>query len=280
MIQKISKSLLVLALLAMGQTLTACTNSQFLKAMDLSVTEQNNDAYINLSTEVSLGNIAIASAQIAITDPNTKVEYGQIAFSTAADGNQQVTLSLNETAVTAGSTSLGNTLPNGRVIPTGTGVNTAGLIGIPVLNNSMVYVGGDLKTKIVIGMAVTISAFDSLSVIGNSNIFFQGTFNTSLSGLAGLYTSTTPNQSGIAIFAEYTAPTTTTVPATPVTAAAASAKVLVSNKTSTPTTTTIAASGKFSSKQYNTKYTDGADTNGEQTAYSYFYGKKRVVKVQ
>jgi len=270
----IQKAQYLAGLVFLVQSMTACSNSQFLKSMSLSVTDQNNQSFINLTTEVAMGNIALAELTIPITDPKNGKELGSVALQTAADGNQEIVLSVNSTAVLSGNASLGSTLPNGRAIPGATGVSTSALVGIPVLNNSVVYVGGDMKAHIIVGMAITIQAFDTLSVIGNSNIFFQETFNTSLSGLAGLYTSTTPDQSGIAVFAEYTAPATTT---TTTAVAAVASKALLSSEAASPA---ISVSGKVGSHQYNTKITEGSSTSGEQTAYNFFYGEKQVVRPQ
>jgi len=253
----IQKAQYLAGLVFLVQSMTACSNSQFLKSMSLSVTDQNNQSFINLTTEVAMGNIALAELTIPITDPKNGKELGSVALQTAADGNQEIVLSVNSTAVLSGNASLGSTLPNGRAIPGATGVSTSALVGIPVLNNSVVYVGGDMKAHIIVGMAITIQAF-----------------NTSLSGLAGLYTSTTPDQSGIAVFAEYTAPATTT---TTTAVAAVASKALLSSEAASPA---ISVSGKVGSHQYNTKITEGSSTSGEQTAYNFFYGEKQVVRPQ
>ena len=147
------------------------------------------------------------------------------------------------------------------------------MVAIPVLSDSRVYVGGDLKTSIQVGFALTIAAFDSLSVIGNSNIFFSEAFNTSLSGVAGIYSGTVAGTSGLAVFAKYTAPTATT----PATTTVTTANMRAMSLSTSPTVANISVSGKLASNKANTVINEGASQNGEQTVYNYFYGQKRVV---
>jgi hypothetical protein len=267
-----TKAKLLVSLAIVAQALSACSGSQFLKSMDLSVTQQNSDSFINLSTEVAMGNISLAQATITIKDPNDPTkELGSIGMDTAADGNQTFTLSLDATTITKGDATLGSTLPNGRALPSAVGGT---MLGLSVLNDSRVYVGGDLKSTILVGFALTISAFDSLSVIGNSNIFFAETFNTSLSGVAGIFSGTTAGTSGLAVFAKYTAPAAAAPAPTTLTANARELSL------STAPVATISVSGKVSGKKANTVINEGASQGGEETVYNYFYGKKRVVSPQ
>jgi hypothetical protein len=87
MIQKM-KWLVGLSMIA--QSLTACSNSSFLKSMSLSVSEQNSQDFINLTTEVSMGNISLTELTLPIYDPNTQVQLGEIDLNSAADGNEEI----------------------------------------------------------------------------------------------------------------------------------------------------------------------------------------------
>jgi len=79
-------------------------------------------------------------------------------------------------------------------------------MGIPILNESVVYIGGDLKSSLVIGAALTLSGIDAATsrLPIAANAFFSQAFNSRLTGVAGVYTSPDPNQSGIAVFARFT----------------------------------------------------------------------------
>ena len=78
-------------------------------------------------------------------------------------------------------------------------------MGVNILNSSRVYVGGDLKTAVYAGVALTIPGLDQVmsQIPTPANIFYQGTFQNVL-GIAGIYTSPSQSQSGIAVFGKYT----------------------------------------------------------------------------
>lgn len=266
---KTTRTLTGLFLLA--QSLSACSNSQFLKGMSLSVTQVNSEEYINVSTQVSMGNIALAELTIPIQDPHSGVNLGSIALESSPGGIQTITLSLNASSVTNGNSSLGMTLPNGRTLPSAVGAVSGDIVGIPVLSQSRVYVGGDLKSSMIVGFALSISAFDSISVIGNSNIFFQQTFNSSLSGVAGLFTGASPNQSGLAVFARYTAPAAVPGPIHVLAAKTA-------GRSQDPIA--ISTSGKLAKHAANTVLNDDMSSSNEQKVYNFMYGETQVVRPQ
>ena len=287
------KTVLSLALATTSSSsLTACSkNSQFLKSMDLSVTEKNNTSFVNLSAEVDLGNISIDGLQIPILDPHTQTEVGSVSLSAATSGKELVTLSLDAASLLHGDASLGATLPNGRALPSSIGAQTGSVFAIPILNYSRVYIGGDLKSSIVVGVALAVQALDNVtgSVGLNSNIFFSQAFNSSLTGVAGIYASGTAHQNGIAVFGRYTAPAASSVPAsTPIpevvtadsglnTTAPIQIKRVSSFATESASVTTISVSGKTPLQTGNTVLNDGMSNQGEQRLYQYFYGKKRTV---
>ena len=202
------KTVGAIAILSMG--LGACGNKppQFLKTVDLSVTQQNNDSFVNLTAEVNLGKASSQSITIPILDPKTGLSVGQVAFGPAADGNEQIAVSVDATTLGHADPTLGSTLPNGLPLPLGLVIPQGGLSALPILTDSRIYIGGDLKTNIVVGAALTIPQVDSvIKGIGiPGNLFFSQTFNANLFGLAGLYLSPDPNESGLAVFGEYTFP--------------------------------------------------------------------------
>ena len=277
----------VLTFILMGSTLSACANSQFLRAMNVTVTEQNSENFVNLSAEVDLGNLAIDGLTIPVVDPHNNLNIGKVTFGAAPSGKELITVSLDATSMLHADPTLGSTLPNGRALPSSLGVAAGEMLAIPVLNYSRVYIGGDLKSTIVIGAAFGIKALDQpLGTIGlNSNIFFAQNFSPILSGVAGIYASPTANENGIAVFGKYTAPTTTTTgtatsvsiaSAAPAMAAKTQARMMVaSNAPVAP----ISASG-VTGAGGNTVINDQMSSSGEQKVYSTFYGKKRKVTPQ
>jgi len=209
--KSITKQTLAMGLLAFSFTagLSACktgtTATTFLNAMDLSVTQSNNQSYINLTATLNLGNVSLQGIQVNVQDPKTKQDVGTLSFSQLSNGQNQIALNVNASVIANADATLGSTLPNGNAVPLVLG--TGNMLGIPVLSNSIIYLGGDLKQSIYAGVALGIPGLDQvMSDIGLPlNIFFSGNFGTNLLGVAGLYTSSTVAQNGIAVFGEYNA---------------------------------------------------------------------------
>lgn len=68
--------------------------------------------------------------------------------------------------------------------------------------------GGDLKSTIIAGAAISVPALDSVMQSNPLplNLFFAYPFSPEVSGVAGLYTSPTAHQNGIGIFAKKVIP--------------------------------------------------------------------------
>ena len=193
----------------MGTTsLTACSGSnsgaQFLKTLDVSVTETNNVSYVNLSAGVNLGSVQLGSESFSIADPSTGEPAGSISFADT-NGIGQITVQVNADLINHGDAALGGTLPNGSNTPLLLNTTPGEVVGINATNVARIYLGGDLKTKILLGVAANIPGLSSVtSKLGiASNIFFSVPFNAELTGVAGIYTSTDASENGIAVFGEY-----------------------------------------------------------------------------
>ncbi len=245
--------------------------------MNVTVTEQNSESYVNLSAEVDLGNLSIDNLTIPVADPHNNLNIGQISFGTAASGKELITISLDASSMLHADPTLGSTLPNGRPLPSAVGMPAGEMFAIPVLNYSRVYIGGDLKNTIAIGAAFSLKALDNpMSSIGlNSNIFFSQTFSPILSGVAGVYASPNANQNGIAVFGRYTAPTNTGTSLM----ASTSTEVGMFSKVQAQKTVPVTASG-VTGAAGNTVVNDQMSSSGEQKVYNTFYGKKRRVSPQ
>jgi len=200
---------LVTGMLAMS--LAACktsttTTTNFLQTVDLAVTQSNNESFISLSADFNLGNVSLAELQIPVTDPKTNQNIGTIGFSQLPSGASQISLNVNASLIANADGTLGSTMPNGNPVPLVLGAPTGGLLGINVDTNSRIYLGGDLKTKVYAGVAVAIPGLAAVmsKISAPANIFFSGTFNTNILGVAGVYGSNVAAENGIAVFGEYT----------------------------------------------------------------------------
>jgi hypothetical protein len=195
---------------------TACdsssTSSSFLSNADIGVVTVNGVSNIQMSSVFNLGNVSLAELTIPVTDPKTQQTVGTVSFSQLTGGQAKITLDVATSLLNSGDADLGLLLPNGRSVPGILGATQRGdLFGVNILQNSRVYVGGDLKTGVTAGVALTIPALDSVmgSLSTAANIFFTENYGTSIMGVGGIFGSATAGQSGIAVFAKYTAPAAT-----------------------------------------------------------------------
>ncbi len=193
------------------------TALKFFETMDMSVTTTSGQSFINLSSTFDLGNVSLAELSFDILDPKSKAVAGVVNFSTLPNGQAKITLSASTALIDHGDITSGMTLPNNAAIPALLGVQTNTLVGIPFANNSMVYVGGDLKTAVFAGVAVGISALGQVmsQLQVPANIFLSDTFSPTLLAVGGIYSSNIANQNGIAVFGKYTPPASMQMAAAP-----------------------------------------------------------------
>lgn len=244
--------------------LTACSGSnsgtQFLKSLNMSITQSGNASYVNLTANVDLGSVQFNAVSIGVVDPKTGNPVGSVTFGDT-NGVGQIGVSVNADLFTHGDASIGNSLPNGSPLPTLLNLTPGQSLGIDLSGGTRIYVGGDLKSKVFLGVAVAIPGLNSATsgISFPANIFFSVPFGTTTTGVAGLYTSPTAADNGVAVFGEY-------VPAvTPPLAAPA----------------TILNNPNFAQA----KAKDYADyenigRHNQKKLMNFFYGKKHVVKVQ
>lgn len=208
-----SKSALSLSAFSMSALmLTACsggsTSSQFLKNVSLAVSTQNNDSYLNLTSTFDLGgNVSLAEMDVTIVDPANQIPRGNVHFSQLPNGQGQITVGVNATLIAHADQALGQVLPNGKPLPLALGAHAGDVLGVKILEHSTVYLGGDTKTTAYAGVALGIVGFDQVmnQLQTAANVFFMGNFSNNVLGVGGIYGSSTPNESGIAIFGKYTA---------------------------------------------------------------------------
>ncbi|MBS1960161.1 MAG: hypothetical protein JST80_11860 [Bdellovibrionales bacterium] len=263
-------NLLLLAMVSIQ--LSACSKSNILKTLDVKVAERNNDQFITLSANLNLGNAVFDQLQIPIHDPKTGLEVGSLGLHAAADGSQQVLLGVNASVALHADPALGATLPNGREFPATLGVAAGEMLAFPILNYSRIYIGGDMKTRVFIGVALAVRALDGIANLAGmpANVFFGMQVNSNLYGVAGLYGSTQANQSGIAVFGRAQLQSATPAAEAPI--------VLTSAKSSTAKKST--STGLASQISNQAVDADTLHPRGERKVTNFFYGARRVIKIQ
>ena len=187
---------------------TGCNLNQnvAIRGVDLHTHEAAGDTYIDLEAIVSLGNLKLPNTDSSITDPKQHV-MGDFVIQHLDDGTSRIAISVNYNEASKIDNSLGKTLPNTRNTPTQLG-NEIQMVGIPVLQNSRLYVGGDPQNTFYAGFALDVPVFDHiLSQIPTPlNMFMLFPFSTEVFGVGGIYTSPQVGQNGFAVFAKKTQP--------------------------------------------------------------------------
>jgi len=193
-------------------SLSACNLNQniAIRGLDLSTSDSAGATYVNLEAIVSLGSLKLPSTNSAINNGNQQI--GEIAIQTLADGTSRVAVSVNYDEAMKMDPALGKTLPNSRDIPALLSNDTS-LIGIPVLQNSRVYIGGNPKGNLYAGIALNVPAFDHIlsQIPASLNLFLPFPFSSEIYGVAGIYSSPQVGQNGLAIFARYSAPSSSSI---------------------------------------------------------------------
>jgi len=266
------------SLILMSNTLAACSNNQFLKSMTVNVSTQNQQSFVNLSTELDLGNAVLDQVKIPVFDPRSQMQLGQISMGASSSGKQLITVSIDASSILHADPILGSTLPNGRALPGALGLKSGEVLAIPVLDHSRVYIGGDLKTSVVVGAAFSIPGLDGVmnAIPVASNIFFAQAFNSNLTGVAGIFGSQLPNQSGIAVFARFTPSVPLNIDVSP------KGPLVMAQLRMQPSTAPvirITSSGVTPKKKGN-QVVENVDTQSQQDLLGYFYGSKKVLTPQ
>ena len=216
--------------------LTACGSNQniTLKGVDVSTSEISGKTYVNMEAIVLLGNLQFPNLDVSIPNPTNQQSLGQMSLQHLSDGSNRLDLSIDYTEATRLNSGLGATLPNGREIPSSLGVGTSVLIGIPILQQSKIYIGGDLQKDLFLGAAIAIPAFDS--VLGSLklplNLFYTYPFSAEINAVGGIFSGSQAGQNGIALFVKRTNPDTIPAP-TPTTAPPIAIRNLASVSTTT-----------------------------------------------
>ena len=189
-------------------TLSACSLNQniAIKGVDMHSFDQGKTSFVDLETIVSLGNLKLPNSNISIKNPEEQ-EIGEVSVQHLDDGTSRVALRVNYEEMMKVEPTIGKTLPNGSDLSTILG-NKTPLIGINILKNSRVYVGGNINGTLYAGVALNLPAFDHIlsQMPMPLNQFRPVWFSKEVMGNTGIFSSPQKGQNGIAIFAKKTNP--------------------------------------------------------------------------
>jgi hypothetical protein len=192
------------ALIALSATACSPKDTVKLKGVDLGTHESDGRTYVDLEAIVLMGRLHFPNLEIPILAPSSLQTLGSVLLQPLDDGSNRLFVSVDLEAASAIDPVLGQTLPNGRELPRVLNPGSARMIGIPILQGSRIYVGGTLKSDLIVGAALGVPALDSVtqSIPIPLNLFFSYPFSPEVSGVAGLYSSPMQGQNGVGIFAK------------------------------------------------------------------------------
>jgi hypothetical protein len=194
-----------LALVASLAGLSACGTSgnQYVSNATLSTVTTNGVQYATLSATVSTANMILPSGAIGIVNPhNPTQDYGTVSFA-AGVGAQTTQISLNFDLSELANLPTGlsdPTLPNGLAIPLSGNYSHLATLALGSGGNSKIYFSVDTTTKTAfVGAAFAISQFNAGV---DANIFLPFNVGAGVTGVAGVFSGTAANTSGLAVFAD------------------------------------------------------------------------------
>ncbi|MBU6154522.1 MAG: hypothetical protein KGP28_09500 [Bdellovibrionales bacterium] len=177
-----------------------------LKGVDLGTHQSQGRTFVDLEAIVLMGRLHFPNLEVPIYHPGSMQNLGSVLLQPLDDGSNRLFVSVDYEAATSLDPTLGSTLPNGRELPRALNLGSVKMVGIPILEASRIYVGGNLKANLAVGVALGVPALDSVtqSIPIPLNLFFSYPFSPEVSGVAGLYSSPLRGRNGVGVFAKKT----------------------------------------------------------------------------
>lgn len=157
----------------------------------------NNDAWLSFAADVNLGAMSFASISVPVLHPRGQTPIGQLELISGLAGLNQLKISVNVSELADVQTSQ-VVLPNGNMIPLIANNQT---IAVNIGNGASVYLTISEKVA-AIGVAIPISAFDSIGRNLPGLNFFPIVNSGDVIATAGIFTGLNPGHNGIAVVAD------------------------------------------------------------------------------
>jgi hypothetical protein len=157
----------------------------------------NGDIWMSFAADLNLGAMQFASISVPVLHPRGQTQIGHLDLVSALGGVNQLKISVNVSELADVQTSAA-ALPNGNMVPL---LANNQVIAVNIGNGARIYLA--LSEKVTaIGVAVPISAFDSIGQSLPGLNFFPIVQTGDIIGTAGIFTGMNPGQSGIAVVAD------------------------------------------------------------------------------
>lgn len=177
----------------------SCGNapSNVLSGVKVETQTINEDIWMSFAADLNLGAMQFASISVPVLHPRGQTPIGQLELISGFTGQNQLKISVNVSELADVQTTTA-TLPNGNMVPL---IANNQVIAVNIGNGARVYLA--LSEKVTaIGVAVPISAFDSIGRSLPGLNFFPVVQNGDVIGTAGIFTGMNPGQNGIAVVAD------------------------------------------------------------------------------
>jgi hypothetical protein len=177
----------------------SCGNapSNVLTGVKVSTETRNGNVWLSFAADLNLGAMSFASISVPVLHPRGQTPIGQLDLTSGLNGVSNIKISVDVTELADVETSTA-TLPNGNMIPL---IANNQVIAVNIGNGARVYLAISEKVT-AIGVAVPISAFDSIGRTLPGLNFFPVVSSGDVIGTAGIFTGLNPGQSGIAVVAD------------------------------------------------------------------------------
>ena len=189
---------------ALAACLTACGGSSpFVVDASLRTFQQNDDLYLETSAIFNTGGLNLPSFEIPIPNPtNLSKPYGRVSLYPGFHKKAELILGFNLSSLT-GLSWVAPRLPNGSHLPIG-GLVENEVFTIPISGTSARAYVSSTPGRSLLGIAIPIREFMPIGgIAGNAGVFsvFR---SASWQGIAGVFTGSKPEGSGIAFFIDAT----------------------------------------------------------------------------
>lgn len=195
------KNLIVrtVTLVMMAFFVVSCGNapSNVLSGVKVGTENRNGDIWMSFAADMNLGAMQFASISVPVLHPRGQTPIGQLELTSGLAGVNQLKISVNVTELADVQTTSA-TLPNGNMIPL---IANNQVIAVNIGNGAKVYLAISEKVT-AIGVAVPISAFDSIGRTLPGLNFFPVVATGEVIGTAGIFTGMSAGQNGIAVVAD------------------------------------------------------------------------------
>lgn len=190
------KKILLLGLLSIF--FVSCGGSKpMVENVQVSTEHVDGDIWVDLTADLSIGDVTLPQASVPILLPKTGEEVGLLTLESSLDGSNSIVIELNVSD--AANLDLESVkLPNGASVPL---IGDRPVIAVPIGKGAEVYISLTSDSA-ALGVSIPIKSFDSIGEKVGTTALMPLFNKNDIVGAAGVYTSKTAGQNGFALVAD------------------------------------------------------------------------------